>query len=187
MIIGGVALSIVGIGAVAWAVQYFRNGGTIGGFLSKVKSEQGNIAKFAGALPISAEAKAKLTEAIADPTSLVPVQAQAAFEQINEKKESLLQSLPPQFSSVVTAKEAELRQKGHELLSYAPVSTSSVSAVHETVQATAQETVAVQAAAQETVATQATQATQAAVHVAIKPEDLEAFRAFLVEKAATNQ
>jgi hypothetical protein len=119
IIIGSVALGIVGIGAAIWAVKYFKNGGTIGGLINKVKSEKGKIAQFANALPISDANKAKLNSAIVDPSSLLPSETQAALAQAEAKIETLkaqaqtmnqnlIQALPPQLSSVVVAKQNEL-------------------------------------------------------------------------------
>lgn len=172
MIIGGVALSVVGVGAIAWVVHYFRNGGTIGGLISKVRSEQGNIAKFAGALPISAEAKARLTGAIADPSSVIPPQAQAALEQMNEKKQALLESLPPQLSAMVEAKEAQVRQKGAEMLSFAPVSLNSLAPLTSLAPSSVSSSEVIEVAAE--------------VATTVTPADVEAFQAFLAFKAATN-
>jgi hypothetical protein len=119
-ILGSVALGVVALGAIGGAVAYFRGGGTLGGLIGKVKEHKGDLAKFANALPISAEQKAKLTGAIEDPSSLVPAQAQAALAQAQAKveelkgqaeaaKQSLVSVLPSQLAEIVTAKEAEVK------------------------------------------------------------------------------
>ena len=130
IIIGSVALGIVGLAAVGGAVAYFRGGGSMGGFLNKVKSQQGALTKFADALPISAEQKAKLKGAVADPTSLIPEAQRAQLEQAKAKleemkgkalekveelkgqalqaQESILHVLPPSVAEAVKAKEAEI-------------------------------------------------------------------------------
>ena len=130
IIIGSVALGIVGLAAVGGAVAYFRGGGTAAGFLNKVKSQQGALTKFADALPISAEQKAKLKGAVADPTSLIPEAQRAQLEQAKAKleemkgkalekveelkgqalqaQESILHVLPPSVAEAVKAKEAEI-------------------------------------------------------------------------------
>ena len=130
IIIGSVALGIVGLAAVGGAVAYFRGGGSMSGFLNKVKSQQGALTKFADALPISAEQKAKLKGAVADPTSLIPEAQRAQLEQAKAKleglkgqveakveelkgqalqaQESILHVLPPSVAEAVRAKEAEL-------------------------------------------------------------------------------
>lgn len=128
IILGSVALGIVGLGAVAGAVAYFRKGGSVGGFLNKVKANQGAMTQFANALPISEAEKAKLTGAIADPSSLLPEQAQAAVGQAQAAihqvqgqaqaavgqahaiQAQVLQVLPPSIGAAVLAKEAALTQ-----------------------------------------------------------------------------
>lgn len=137
IIIGSVALGVVGLAAIGGAVAYFRGGGTAAGFLDKVKGQEGALTQFANALPISEEQKAKLTGAIADPTSLIPEaqqaqlqglkdqaqqakakleelkgQAQAKVEELKgqalQAQESILQVLPPSVGDAVKAKEAEI-------------------------------------------------------------------------------
>ena len=130
VILGSVALGIVGLGAIGGAVAYFRKGGSVSGLMKKVEENKGAMTQFANALPISAENKAKLTGAIADPTSLLPpeaqakaaelqAQAQGAFEkakgqvealqaQASAMNQSVLAVLPPQLSSVIQAKQDEL-------------------------------------------------------------------------------
>ena len=125
----------MGLGAVAGAIAYFRKGGSVGGFLNKVKANQGAMTQFANALPISEAEKAKLTGAIADPSSLLPEQAQAAIHQVQGQAQAavgqaqavigkaealkeqahavqaqVLQVLPPSIGTAVLAKEAALTQ-----------------------------------------------------------------------------
>lgn len=150
VILGSVALGIVGLGAIGGAVAYFRKGGSVSGLIKKVEENKGAMTQFANALPISAENKAKLTGAIADPTSLLPpeakakaaelqAQAQEAFEkakgqvealqaQASAMNQSVLAVLPPQLSSVIQAKQDELsaqataviQAKKEELQSHLP-------------------------------------------------------------------
>jgi hypothetical protein len=133
IIIGSVALGIVGLGAIGATVTYFRKGGTVGGFISKVKEQKGAITQFANALPISAEQKAKLNKAIEEPTSLVPQQVLEKVEGLKEQalqaNNSVIQMLPSSLAAVVTEKQAALVHKVEEklvekkeaLLSFAPV------------------------------------------------------------------
>jgi len=145
IILGSVALGIVGIGAVGGAVAYFRGGGTVGGFMKKVEESKGAMSQFANALPISAADKAKLTAAIADPTSLLPPEAQGAVEKAQAKaaelqaqaqgafekakaqaetlqaqaaamNQSVLHALPPQLSSVIQAKQDEFKAQSTAML-----------------------------------------------------------------------
>jgi uncharacterized membrane protein len=144
VIIGSVALGIVGLAAVGGAVAYFRNGGTLGGFMNKLKSQKGAMTQFANALPISDAQKAKLTGAIADPSSLIPEAQRAQLEQAKAKleeltaqaqqaKESVLHVLPPSIAEAVRTKEEELTAQAkaavqahilaaqQKVLSFAPV------------------------------------------------------------------
>ena len=81
VILGSVALGIVGLGAAAGAIAYFRKGGSVSGLMDKINSGKGTLTQLANSLPISEAQKAKLTGAIADPSSLLPAQAQAAVGQ----------------------------------------------------------------------------------------------------------
>jgi hypothetical protein len=183
-----VALGIVGIGVIAGGIAYMRNGGTVGGLLAKVEANKGAIAQFAGALPISAEAKAKLTGAIADPSSLLPPEARAQAEALRAQGEelkaqavamnqSVLAALPPQISSAIESKQAEvlaatqvaIEKKKEAVLaavhSFAPVSTATAV----------------------TAVTAVTDVPPVTTAVTIDPEHLEAFRLFLAMKSASNQ
>lgn len=210
VILGSVALGVVALGAIGGAVAYFRGGGTLGGFLSKVKEHKGDLAKFANALPISAEQKAKLTGAIADPSSLVPAQAQEALAQAQAKveelkgqaeaaKQSLVSVLPPQLAEVVSAKEAELKaqvaalvqaqkatleQKVAAISSFAPVAVTDVSdkLVANVAQVTeVLENAATAATAAPTVVDMVT-TVAAPVQVSMTAEQVAAFNAFLAQK-----
>jgi hypothetical protein len=139
VILGSVALGIVGLGAAVGAVVYFRKGGSVSGLMDKIKSGKGSLTQLANSLPISETQKAKLTGAIADPSSLLPEKAQAALHQAQEKAEALkgqaqtvlhqvqekaealkgqahaiqsqvLQVLPPSVGEAILAKEAALAQ-----------------------------------------------------------------------------
>ena len=175
IILGSVALGIVGLGAVGGLVAYMRKGGTVGGLIAKVQENKGAMTQFANALPISAEQKAKLTGAIADPSTLMPseakgllTQAQGLQAQAVSLNQTVLAALPPQISSVIEAKQAEVlssvqtvvEQKKEELLAFAPVPSSSVnSSVPSSVNSSEEVT-----------------------HIAIKPEHLEAVKALLASK-----
>ena len=177
IILGSVALGIVGLGAVGGLVAYMRKGGTVGGLLAKVEENKGAITQFANALPISAEQKAKLTGAIADPSTLLPpeakgllTQAQGLQAQAVSLNQTVLAALPPQLSSVIEAKQAEVlsavqaavEEKKEAVLAFAPTPVDSV-----VVDATA---VVEPAAAPES------------MQITIAPENLEAFRAFMALK-----
>ena len=174
IIIGSVALGIVGIAAIGGAIAYFRGGGTVGGFIGKIKEQKGAITQFANALPISAEQKAKLNKVIEEPTSLVPKEvlekAEGLKEQALAANQSVIQMLPSSIAAVVTEKQAALvhqvqetiLEKKEELLSFAPVALEQVAPVSETL----------------------TKVSENLVQVAINPEDMDAVKAFLAVKNA---
>jgi hypothetical protein len=181
IILGSVALGIVGLGAVGGLVAYMRKGGTVGGLIAKVQENKGAMAQFANALPISAEQKAKLTGAIADPSTLLPPEVRATAQGLQAQAASLnqtvLAALPPQISSVIEAKQAEVlssvqtvvEQKKEELLAFAPVPV-------ETTAATAATAAVVEVSP-----------APESMQITIDPENLEAFRTFLALKDAANK
>ena len=212
VILGSVALGIVGLGAAGGAVAYFRKGGTVAGFMKKIEDNKGAMTQFANALPISAENKAKLTGAIADPTSLLPPEAKEMAEKAKAQAEALqaqasainqtvLAALPSQLASVIQAKQDELKTqatsfvqaKKEELQSHLPPQLVSL------IQAKQAEVLGQVQPSQDSVIsfepTPTPTPTEAVAsipevnaeitHVAIKPEDLEAVKAFLAAKNVT--
>ena len=188
IILGSVALGIVGLGAVGGLIAYMRKGGTVGGLLAKVEENKGAMAQFANALPISAEQKAKLTGAISDPSTLLPseakgflTQAQGLQAQAVSLNQTVLAALPPQISSVIEAKQAEVlstvqaavEEKKEELLAFAPVaSAESSSSVPSSVSSSSvSSSVPLSVPLPDEV-----------THIAIKPEHLEAVKALLASK-----
>ena len=213
VILGSVALGVVALGAIGGGVAYFRGGGTLGGFLGKVKEQKGALTQFANALPISAEQKAKLTGAIADPSSLIPAQAQEALAQAQaqveslkaqaeQAKQSLVSVLPSQLAEVVTAKEAELKaqvaalvqaqketlqQKVSEISSFAPVAVQQVvTTLADNVEpvAAAAATAVAEPVVAEVTAVEIATAVAAPVQVTLSAEQIAAFHTFLAQKAA---
>ena len=195
IIIGSVALGIVGLAAIGGGIAYMRNGGSVKGLMAKVEANKGAISQFTNALPISAEQKAKLQGAIADPSSLVPSQVNAILEKAEGLKEkalaaqqSVLQVLPPSVAEAVLAKEAaihklvqeQVNQKLTALSAFAPVPAEGL--VEATVTA-ATSTAPVAA----TVTVAATEVIPEMVHVAISPEDVAAVKTFLAEKVVTEK
>jgi hypothetical protein len=85
----------IAIAGVAYAVYYFRNGGTLGGLVNKIKE---NKDKIAGAIetvvPMTEEQKAKLHAAVNDPTSLMPTSVQRVVQNASQYKEQVIASLP---------------------------------------------------------------------------------------------
>jgi len=67
-ILGGVAVGLAGLGGIAFAVHYMRNGGTLKGLVQKAKDNQGKLLAMTDQLPLTAAQKA----ALHNPTSLLP-------------------------------------------------------------------------------------------------------------------
>ena len=183
IIIGSVALGIVGIGAIGAGIAYMRNGGSVKGLMAKVEANKGAISQFTNALPISAEQKAKLQGAIADPSSLVPSQVNAILEKAEGLKEqalaaqqSVLQILPPSVAEAVLAKEAAIQQLVQEQVNQKLAAVASfVPLPVETI------TASVTAAATVAAPVEATPVADL-VQVVISSENVEAVKAFLAEK-----
>jgi hypothetical protein len=185
MILGAVAVGIVGIGAIAFTVKYFRNGGTVGGFLNKVKEQKGAITQLANALPLSEAQRAQLKSAEAKATSAVQ-SAQAT-------QASVLQALPPSVGAKVLEKEHQIRDQAMTYApvpveqTHVPVSVPEKSGHHEqpSVLQTVVQTVTEQVAPPSSLQTPAPSQTPNVTHIAIAPEDLEAVRAFLAQKSTS--
>lgn len=165
MILGAVAVGIVGIGAIAFTIKYFRSGGTVGGFINKVKEQKGAITQLANALPLSEAQRAQLKSAEEKATS--------ALEKAQATQASVLQTLPPSVSAMVVQKQSQLQ---NQIMSYAPEPVASVSAPVQT------ELSAEVHNETSTVSLSITEQTPPVTHLAIAPEDLEAVRAFLAQK-----
>jgi len=96
-ILGGVAVGIAGIAALAFAVNHFRKGGTVSGLVSKIKSQKGAIAQAANMLPMNEAQKAKLNAAIDNPESILPPEAHQAIavaKNANVYKQQAINALP---------------------------------------------------------------------------------------------
>lgn len=59
-ILGGVAVGLVGIGAVVYAIRYLRNGGTVKGLFQKAMANRGKLAGLAKSVPLSPEMRKAL-------------------------------------------------------------------------------------------------------------------------------
>jgi hypothetical protein len=198
MILGAVAVGIVGIGAIVFTVKYFRSGGTVGGFINKVKEQKGAITQLANALPLSEAQRAQLKTAEEKATS--------ALEKAQATQASVLQTLPPSVGAMIVQKQSQLQ---NQIMSYAPEPVASVSTpVSTTVSTTVSTPVLTQVSPPESTpitisapvqnetpsiiqtvteqtptATAMATATATVTHLAIAPEDLEAVRAFLAQKS----
>ena len=96
-ILGGVAVGIAGIGAIGFAVNYFRKGGSLKGLLQIAKSKE---AEMTAMLPPSM--KAKVEQAKADP------RLQTAL-QIAEDPNKALTLLPPSLQATVEQVKSDPR------------------------------------------------------------------------------
>lgn len=93
-ILGGVAVGLVGLMAVGFAINHFRKGGTVAGLAKELESKKEDLKKVASMLPLSEEHKAKLDKALADPSSLLPPEAQKMVESVKQVKDQVVAALP---------------------------------------------------------------------------------------------
>ena len=82
-ILGGVAVGLAGLGGIAFAVHYMRNGGTLTGLVQKAKDNQGKLLEQ---LPLTGAQKA----ALQNPTSLLPSEVANAIQ----NPQALVDKLP---------------------------------------------------------------------------------------------
>jgi len=97
-ILGAVAVGVIAIGGIAYAIQHFRKGGTVGGLVDKIKENKDKITSAVeSVVPMTEEQKAKLHAAVNDPTSLMPSSVQRVVEVVKNAeqcKEKAIASLP---------------------------------------------------------------------------------------------
>ena len=93
-ILGAVAVGLIGIIAVGFAINHFRKGGTVAGLMKEVESKKEELKKVASMLPLSEEHKAQLDKALADPSSLLPAEAQKMVESVKQVKDKVVAALP---------------------------------------------------------------------------------------------
>jgi len=90
-------VGLVGVGALAYVVNHFRKGGSVGDLVSNIKAQKGAITKAASMLPLTEEQKAKLNSAVDNPSSVLPPEAQQAVaiaQNANAYKQQAIASLP---------------------------------------------------------------------------------------------
>ena len=97
-ILGGVAVGAIAIAGVAYAVYYFRNGGSVSGLVNKIKENKDKIAEVVEkVVPMTEEQKTKFHAAVNDPTSLMPTSVQRVVEvakNAEQYKQKAIASLP---------------------------------------------------------------------------------------------
>lgn len=109
-ILGSVAVGIVGLGAVAFAINHFRKGGSVSGLIGMAKANKGAFDNLIKDLPMDAKMKA----ALQDPKSLLSPEQRA----LAEKAEAAIQD-PSQVLNQLPVSDAVKAQ----LQSYVPTST----------------------------------------------------------------
>lgn len=116
-ILGAVAVGLVGLLVVGFAINHFRKGGTVAGLAKELESKKEDLKKVASMLPLSEEHKAKLDKALADPSSLLPVEAQKMVESVKQVKDKVVAALPiseeqkVQLNTVIESLPAKLVEK----------------------------------------------------------------------------
>jgi len=117
VILGAVAVGLVGLLVIGFAINHFRKGGTVAGFMKEVESKKEELKKVASMLPLSDEQKEKLDKALDNPSSLLPVEAQKMLESVKEVKNKVVAALPvseeqkAQINSVIESLPAKLVEK----------------------------------------------------------------------------
>jgi hypothetical protein len=108
-ILGGVAVGLAGIGAIGFAVNYMRKGGTLKGLFGLAMANADKAKGLINDLPLTAEQKAALN----NPTSLLPAEAQALVANV-QNPQNLINQLPvsdavkQQISQVVPTSAEEV-------------------------------------------------------------------------------
>jgi len=112
-ILGSVAVGIAGLGALGFAANYLRKGGSISGLIGIAKANQGKFQNLVKDLPMDPKMKAALN----DPKSLLSPEQRA----MAEKAEKVVQD-PSQIVNQLPVSDA-LKSQLH---SYVPTSTEQV-------------------------------------------------------------
>ena len=92
-ILGAVAVGVVGLGAIGFAINHFRKGGSVSELVGIAKANKAKAMALVNELPISQDVKDKLK----NPESLLPPEAQQAITVAKEaaaNPQSLVQLLP---------------------------------------------------------------------------------------------
>jgi len=120
-ILGSVAVGIAGIGAIGFAINYFKKGGSLSGLLQMAKSKEGEMTAM---LPPSM--KAKVEQAKADPrlqTALQIVEDPSkAMTALPPSVQQLAHAVPPQLTQVLPAQLTQVLST-HPAYSDAPFET----------------------------------------------------------------
>ena len=141
-ILGSVAVGIAGLGALAYTVNHFRKGGSVGGLINDIKSQKGAITKAANMLPLSDAQKAKLNAAIDNPESVLPPEAQQAIavaQNVNVYKQQAIAALPisdaqkAALTNTVQDLQTQVQQRLEQRLEQSPIGVQLMSLVSPSV------------------------------------------------------
>ena len=183
-ILGGVAVGIAGIGAIGFAINYFRKGGSLSGLLQMAKSKEGELKAM---LPPSMQAK--IDQAKADPrlqtalqiaedpskaAQLLPPNLQHLAE--SSMVQQLTHGISPSVQQLTHALPPSAQQAAQSLSAHPAYSDAPFESVPQTLQHVVQ-AVSQNAPAAEPLAPQTTT-------LEVSAEHLEAFKAFLASTAA---
>ena len=92
-ILGAVAVGVIGLGAIGFAINHFRKGGSVSELIGIAKANKAKAAALVNDLPISQEMK----DTLKNPESLLPPEAQQAIVVAKEaaaNPQSLVHLLP---------------------------------------------------------------------------------------------
>ena len=104
-ILGAVAVGIAGVGALGFAVNHFRKGGSIKGLFDIAKSKQGDIQKFMKDVPLPDSVRQKVDQATEKAEALAnDPRGQLALQAVQNPNAALQQAvssvgLPPSISA----------------------------------------------------------------------------------------
>ena len=94
-ILGAVAVGVIAIAGIAYAIQHFRKGGTVSGLVDKIKENKDKITSAVeSVVPMTEEQKAKLHATVNDPMSLAPESVQRVVKNAEQYKQQVITSLP---------------------------------------------------------------------------------------------
>jgi hypothetical protein len=106
-ILGAVAVGIAGVGALGFAVNYLRKGGSVGGLLDIAKSKRGDLQKFMKEVPLPDSVRQKVDQANEKAEALThDPRAQLALQAVQNPNAALQQAvssvgLPPNLTQVL--------------------------------------------------------------------------------------
>ena len=138
-ILGAVAVGVIAIAGIAYAIQHFRKGGTMSGLVDKIKENKDKITSAVeSVVPMTEEQKAKLHAAVNDPMSLAPESVQRVVKNAEQYKQQVITSLPisdaqkAQLTSAVNSVQEKVVKRAMHSPVASPVASPSLVSVEET-------------------------------------------------------